>query len=160
MAAILIGGVSFVDDRISLSRRLRVLVQFLAVSVLFYQLRIFDECPLWSIIPLFVLAVGIVNAYNFMDGINGITGLYSVVVLASLQYVNLYVTPFIHPDMIWLPILACLVFLYFNFRIKAKCFAGDVGSISMAFWIVFLLLRLVMHGGSWGYILFFSVYGI
>lgn len=160
MAALLIGGVSFVDDRISLSRRLRILVQVLAVGILFYKLGVFDACPVWSILPMFVLAVGIINAYNFMDGINGITGLYSLIVLGSLQYVNIYLTPFIHPDMIWLPILACLVFLYFNFRIKAKCFAGDVGSISMAFWVVFLILKLVMSGGSWGYVLFLAVYGI
>lgn len=160
LAVLLIGGISFVDDRISLSRRLRILVQFLAVSILFYKLHVFDQCPLWTIIPLFVLAVGIINAYNFMDGINGITGLYSLVVLGSLQYVNLYLSHFIHPDLIWFPMLACLVFLYYNFRIKAKCFAGDVGSISMAFWVVFLMLKLVMSGGSWGYVLFLSVYGI
>ncbi|HET8573184.1 MAG TPA: glycosyltransferase family 4 protein [Edaphocola sp.] len=160
LAALLIGGISFVDDRISLSRRLRILVQFLAVSVLFYKLHVFEQCPLLAIVPLFVLAVGIINAYNFMDGINGITGLYSLVVLGSLQYVNLYLIHFVFPDLIWFPMLACLVFLYYNFRIKAKCFAGDVGSISMAFWIVFLMLKLVMNGGSWGYILFLSVYGI
>jgi len=160
MAAVLIGGVSFVDDRISLSRRLRILVQVLAVGILFYKLGVFDICPAWSILPMFILAVGIINAYNFMDGINGITGLYSLIVLGSLQYVNIYLTHFVHPDMIWLPILACIVFLYFNFRIKAKCFAGDVGSISMAFWVVFLILKLVMSGGSWGYVLFLAVYGI
>ena len=160
LAALLIGGISFVDDRISLSRRLRVLVQFLAVSILFYKLHVFEHYPLWAILPLFILAVGIINAYNFMDGINGITGLYSLVVLGSLQYVNLYLTPFVYPDLIWFPMLACLVFLYYNLRIKAKCFAGDVGSISMAFWVVFLILKLMISGGSWGYILFLSVYGV
>lgn len=160
LATFLIGGISFVDDRISLSRRLRILVQVLSVSLLFYALDIFNQSPLWAILPLFILIVGIINAYNFMDGINGITGVYSLVVLGGLQYVNFKMVHFIDADLIWFPMLACGVFLYFNFRVKAKCFAGDVGSISMAFWVVFLLLRLVMHGGSWAYFLFLSIYGV
>lgn len=95
-----------------------------------------------------------------MDGINGITGLYSLVVLGGLQYVNFQVETFIEPDMIWLSIMASSVFLYFNFRKKAKCFAGDVGSVSIAFWIIFLLLKLIMITENYSYILFLSVYGV
>lgn len=160
VSTFLIGGISFVDDRISLSRRLRILVQLLSVGFLFYYLDIFDLLPVWGMLALLILIVGTINAYNFMDGINGITGLYSLVVLGGLQYVNLYIFQFVDVDMIWFPMLSCLVFLYFNFRKKAKCFAGDVGSISMAFWVVFLILELIMKGGSWVYFLFLTVYGV
>jgi UDP-N-acetylmuramyl pentapeptide phosphotransferase/UDP-N-acetylglucosamine-1-phosphate transferase len=95
-----------------------------------------------------------------MDGINGITGAYSLVVLGGLQYVNLRQIHFINEDMIWLPMLACIVFLYFNFRKSAKCFAGDVGSITIAFWIMFLLLNLIFASNNWVYILFLAVYGV
>ena len=94
-----------------------------------------------------------------MDGINGITGTYSLVVLGGMQYVNLYQTSFVQEDMIWLPILACGVFLFFNFRKKAKCFAGDVGSVTIAFWIVTLLIKLILITHNWSYILFLAVYG-
>src|SRR5205823_1126030 len=103
---------------------------------------------------------GIINMYNFMDGINGITGAYTLVVLGGLQYVNLNIQPFIKADLIWLPMLASLVFLFFNFRKRAKCFAGDVGSVAVAFWIVFLLFKLIMVSNNWIYILFLSVYGV
>src|SRR5690606_19151451 len=77
-----------------------------------------------------------------------------------LQYVNLKQIPFIEPDMIWLPMLSCIVFLFFNFRKQAKCFAGDVGSITIAFWILMLLLKVILETGDWVYILFLAVYGV
>src|SRR5690606_249734 len=114
----------------------------------------------WAILALYILVIGIINAYNFMDGINGITGLYSLIVLGSLQYINLNQHPFIQEDLIWFPMLACLVFLFYNFRKKAKVFAGDVGSICIAFWIVFLLGDLIIVSGNPIYILFLAVYGV
>ena len=95
-----------------------------------------------------------------MDGINGMTGCYSLVILSGLQYVNINQIHFINSDLIWLPILACLVFLFFNFRKKAKCFAGDVGSITIALWIMMIMLDLILHTKNWSYILFLSVYGV
>jgi UDP-N-acetylmuramyl pentapeptide phosphotransferase/UDP-N-acetylglucosamine-1-phosphate transferase len=116
--------------------------------------------PIAVVIAFYILAIGIINAYNFMDGINGITGLYSLVLLAGLQYVNMWQTHFINADMIWLPVIACVVFLYFNFRKKARCFAGDVGSVTIAFWILTLLLKLMVTTNNWVYILFLAVYGV
>ena len=158
--AMLIGVVSFLDDSIDLSSRIRIVFHLIAVSILFYSLHIFGFIPWWGIIALYILVIGIINAYNFMDGINGITGLYSLTVLGGLQYVNLMQTFFIEPDLIWLPMLSCFVFLFFNFRKKAICFAGDVGSVTIAFWIIMLLLRLILETGNWTYLLFLAVYGI
>lgn len=95
-----------------------------------------------------------------MDGINGITGCYSVIILAGLQWVNMHQFYFIKPDLIWLPLLACIVFLFFNFRKRAKCFAGDVGSITIALWIIMLLFDLIFITHNWTYILFLAVYGV
>jgi UDP-N-acetylmuramyl pentapeptide phosphotransferase/UDP-N-acetylglucosamine-1-phosphate transferase len=95
-----------------------------------------------------------------MDGINGITGVYSLVILGGLQYVNMQQVAFVDADMIWLSMIACIVFLFFNFRSKAVCFAGDVGSVTIAFWIVTLLLQLIFTTGNWIYILFLAVYGV
>lgn len=160
LGMLIIGIVSFIDDRISLSNKIRLFFHLTAVTLLFIFLNVFQVFPVWMSIILYIFVIGIINAYNFMDGINGITGVYTLVVLGGLQYVNYSIAEFIEPDMIWLPILASLVFLFFNFRRKAKCFAGDVGSVTVAFWIVFLLLKLMIQTNNYAYILFLAVYGV
>jgi UDP-N-acetylmuramyl pentapeptide phosphotransferase/UDP-N-acetylglucosamine-1-phosphate transferase len=156
----IIGIISFIDDRITLSGKIRILFHLGAVTLLFLFLGTFGAFSWWISAGLYIIVIGIINAYNFMDGINGITGLYSLVVLGGIQYVNYYVIKFIEPDMIWLPMLAAVVFLFFNFRKRAKCFAGDVGSVTIAFWIIFLLLKLIIISGNYLYILFLGVYGV
>lgn len=158
--AIIIGGISFLDDRMTLSGKIRIIFHLFAVSLMFTQLKVVEFYEYWTIPILYIFTIGIINAYNFMDGINGITGLYSLAVLSGLQYVNYFSVSYIEPDMIWLPMIACVVFLFFNFRKYAKCFAGDVGSVSIAFWIVYLLLKLIMETGNYVYILFLAVYGV
>jgi UDP-N-acetylmuramyl pentapeptide phosphotransferase/UDP-N-acetylglucosamine-1-phosphate transferase len=133
-------------------------VHLAAVTLLFVYLHVFS-LPVYEWLLLYFILIGTINAYNFMDGINGITGAYSLVVLGGLQYVNLRQIAFVQEDMIWLPMLACGVFLYFNFRRKAKCFAGDVGSITIAFWILMLLVQLILISHNWSYILFLAIYG-
>lgn len=160
LGAAIIGIISFLDDRIDISSRIRILFHLIAVTLLFYFLPMFGVLAWWAILALYILVIGIINAYNFMDGINGITGLYSLVVLGGLQYVNLNQVSFVEPDLIWLPMLSCAVFLFFNFRKRAKCFAGDVGSVTMAFWVMFLLLTLILDTGDWAYMLFLAVYGV
>ena len=157
---LIIGIISFVDDRLTISGKVRLVFHLIAVSILFWFLNVFHIEPGWLCILLYIMVIGVINMYNFMDGINGMTGAYSLVVLGGLQYVNLHQTAFIEPDIIWIPMLACVVFLYFNFRKRAKCFAGDVGSVTIAFWIVLLLLRLIVVSGHWVYMLFLVVYGV
>jgi UDP-N-acetylmuramyl pentapeptide phosphotransferase/UDP-N-acetylglucosamine-1-phosphate transferase len=160
LGTLIIGAISFLDDTTSLSSRVRLLFHLLAVTFMFFYLNVFGIEPFYVCILLYIMVIGVINMYNFMDGINGITGAYSLVVLGGIQYVNLCKSAFVQPDLIWLPILACIVFLYFNFRKKARCFAGDVGSVTIAFWIIMLLLHLILNTHNWGYILFLVVYGI
>lgn len=155
-----IGLISFIDDRVPLSRRIRLSFHLASVTLLFISLNVFAHYPWWVYPLMYIFVIGIINAYNFMDGINGITGLYSLVILFALQYVNVKVEPFVARDMIWLPILASFVFLYFNFRTKALCFAGDVGSVTIAFWIIWLLMSLIIQTNNYSYILFLAVYGV
>lgn len=155
-----IGVISFIDDRITLSSKIRIIFHLTAVTLMFFSLGIFQLFP-WYMCPvLYILVIGIINAYNFMDGINGITGLYSLVILTGLQYVNYKAFSFINTDLIWLPIMASCVFLFFNFRKRAKCFAGDVGSVTIAFYIIYLILNLIIQTGNYAYILFLAVYGV
>ena len=156
----MIAGVSFWDDVQNLSQRVRLLFHLLAMSCSFYLAGVYGSFPWWAIIIGYIVFIGIVNAYNFMDGINGITGLYSLAVLGSLQYVNLTYGSFVNADLIWFPMIASVVFLFFNFRGRAKCFAGDVGSVAIAFWIVTLLLMLIMKTNNLIWLGFLMVYGV
>ncbi|MDR1182278.1 MAG: glycosyltransferase family 4 protein [Bacteroidales bacterium] len=156
----LVCGVSFWDDISSLPNRVRITAHFLSISLIFYGLSLFTLFPWWLVVVAYVLFVGIMNAYNFMDGINGITGLYSLAVLIPLQYVNHRLISFTHPDFINYAILACVVFLFFNLRKRAKCFAGDIGSLGLSFWIITLLLQLMIATQSLIWIIFLAVYGI
>lgn len=152
--------ISFIDDIRSLSSRLRLVFHFIAVSLLLYFVNAFAILPYWSIPLLFIVTIGVLNSYNFMDGINGITGLYSLMNLASLLFVNEKVAHFTDSRFIIYPLLASVVFLFFNFRKKARCFMGDVGSLGIAFWILALLGFLIIKTEEIKWILFLTVYGV
>ncbi|OIV43199.1 MraY family glycosyltransferase [Flavobacterium johnsoniae] len=155
----LVSLVSFWDDIQSLSNKIRISIHFIAITLIFYDLSLFTLVPVWSVIIAYILAIGLINAYNFMDGINGITGLYTIVVMGSLLYVNTRIQLFTDGSFIKYAIIASLVFLFFNYRKKAKCFAGDVGSIAIAFWIIYLVLKLILNTNSLIWLLFLAVYG-
>lgn len=155
----LIALVSFIDDVHSVSNKVRLLVQFLAMFLMFHELGILQWNMWWMVLIAWIVCVGITNAYNFMDGINGITGAYSLAVLLPLIYVNSR-TPFIDMPLLIVSTLAVLVFCFFNFRKKAKCFAGDVGAVGIAFILIFALGKLVVMENDLTYIVFFTVYGV
>ncbi len=154
-----ITAISFVDDVRSVSSRVRLLIQTAAMLLMFYQWTSF-MLPWWWMIIALIVCTGIINAYNFMDGINGITGGYSLVILAVLAYVNSQVVTFVSQTFIGSMICAVVVFCFFNFRKRAKCFAGDVGSVSIAFVILFLLGLLIIQTEDFSWIILLSVYGV
>ena len=157
----LVAGVSFVDDIHSLPDSVRLVVQFAAAVMAFYQLGI-QHWSMWGIILLaLIVYVGATNVINFMDGINGITTGYSLAVLIPLALVNMNST-FVEESLIISTILASLVFCVFNFRPKgrAKCFAGDVGSIGIAFIMLFLLGNVIIKTTDITWLIFLLVYGV
>lgn len=157
----LIAGVSFIDDIRSLPDSLRLVAQFLAVALVFYQLDMLHIELWWLVILALIVYVGATNIINFMDGINGITAGYSLVVLIPLALVNQQ-EGFIDQSLVITSVLSVLVFCIFNFRPKgkAKCFAGDVGSIGIAFILVFLLGNIIIKTGDITWLVFLLVYGI
>lgn len=154
----LIGLVSFADDVRSTPNMLRLVVQFTAMMLMFIDLHLYEGATWWLLLPALIVSVGIINAYNFMDGINGITGCYSLAVIAPLAYLNSDIN-FIDDSLLTVTALSVSIFLLFNFRKHAKCFAGDVGSVTVAFILLFALGRLILATGNPVYLLFLSVYG-
>jgi len=159
MGLTLIACISFADDLSPQSSKLRLFVHFTAMGLMFYQWGLYSEQWYFIIIAI-VVCTGILNAYNFMDGINGITGVYSLVVVGAFWYINFYQIHFVDDNFIYAALLALVVFNFFNLRTKAKCFAGDVGSITIAFIILFLLGLIVIKTGDFSYIILLVVYGI
>jgi UDP-N-acetylmuramyl pentapeptide phosphotransferase/UDP-N-acetylglucosamine-1-phosphate transferase len=154
---ILISVVSFIDDVKGLSSKIRLGAQMPSVMLLLTDAGI--SSYLIALIVLIIIT-GFINGYNFMDGINGITGIYSLVFIGSLMYVNEYVTHFIDSRIFIYLIIPLVVFLIYNFRDKAKCFAGDIGSVSLAYILSFIILLLVIKTQNILYLLFMVVYGI
>ena len=172
-AVTLAAGISFVDDIHSLPDSVRLVAQFVAMGLMFLQLGLFDGfhvsgsmfqgiiLPLLIVIAALIVCVGATNIYNFMDGINGITGGYSLAVLIPLLLMNGR-EGYIEGSFLVVAILSVLVFCIFNFRPKnkAKCFAGDVGSVGIAFILLFCIGKLVLATADVTWLLFLIVYGV
>ena len=191
---LLVAGVSFWDDIHSLPDSLRLVAQFAAMILMFYQLDMLHADLWWAVIIALIVCVGASNIINFMDGINGITGAYAMASLIPLYLINSSkgisvdlqsslltldnaqtssalcslnhslqgVSGFVDESLIVTVMLADLVFCFFNFRPrgKAKCFAGDVGSVGVAYILLFMIGCLVMATGDVTYLIFLLVYGI
>lgn len=182
-AVTLIAGVSFVDDIRSLPDSVRLVAQFGAMGMMFWELwsmGTLESLNGWwlaaIVIAALIVCVGASNIINFMDGINGITAGYALAVLLPLALVNLGVghtystdsmdcscmfAGFVEESFLWGALISVLVFAFFNFRHKgkAKCFAGDVGSIGIAFIMLFGIGRLIMVTGDVTWLVMLIVYG-
>lgn len=158
LAALLASGIiSFIDDICIVNNRLKFIVHIFSVVLIFIQCGLINTLPPLYLIAIGIVVIGVINAYNFMDGINGITGLYSLAVIVplfltepseKLRSLELF------------SIIGLLVFNFFNTRKNARCFAGDVGSISLAILIVFFLILRIQKTGQFVYIGLLLLYGI
>ena len=142
IGAILVAGVSWVDDLRKVSYGLRLFVHALAMAVLLIGAGSFSEVMVpfagnvtlgWFGIPLMALWIlGLTNAYNFMDGIDGLAG--GQAMIAAVGWVALgWVTK--SPVLFGFSVLlagASLGFILHNWP-PATVFMGDVGSAFLGF---------------------------
>ncbi len=155
----LVACVSFVDDIHPLSAKIRLLAQALSLVLLLLQWDMFQISWGYALVALFC-GLAILNIYNFMDGINGITGGYSLITVLALWGVNAFITQIAPVGFIPVVILSLLVFNFYNFRLHARCFSGDVGAIAMAFIILYLLGNFIVTTGQLSVLVLLAVYGI
>jgi UDP-GlcNAc:undecaprenyl-phosphate GlcNAc-1-phosphate transferase len=157
MGLLLIGVVSFYDDVRSLPPKVRMAVQFVAVALMVIPM----GDPWWVMAVAMLLILGVINAYNFMDGINGITALYSLVGVGTALVLSEMGYNAVFGEELWLALGASLLaFSFYNVRKIARCFSGDVGAVSVAFVLAYWIFELVLSEGSMVYILFLGVYGL
>ena len=151
----IISFVSFIDDIYSLSPKTRLVCQVVALALMVSQI---SSSSVGIMLALIVLSAAVVNIVNFMDGINGMLSGMSLVVLGSLQYINYEVIHFIEPEIIWVVFVSDIAFSIFNFKKKADCFAGDVGSMSMGYILFFLIIRLVWVSNDYKWFVLLGVF--
>lgn len=171
---LMIATISFLDDLYTLSGSMRMLVQLLAVSLMMWYTGVFGLQPL--IIPVaYILVIGWINAFNFMDGINGITPFYALTALITFLLLNhagillplitdlpagISGWEFLPNSLLIVMIISVALFSFFNARKRARIFAGDVGSVSMAFLLAWMIIALMLKTATFWWILLFAVYGI
>lgn len=158
-ALTLIATVSFLDDIGEVRYRLRLFLHLCAMLMLFWTWGFLSVGNWTQLLVGVIVAAGIINAFNFMDGINGITGAYSLSVLIPLYLLNERYH-FAPDSFIIVTAISVLVFLIFNFRKRARCFCGDVGAVSIAFILVYLIGSLIVRTGDLSYIVLLAVYGV
>lgn len=179
MGVLLVSLVSFIDDIQPLDSKLRLVAHLLAFTLCFVELQVFSQWTWYGIVALYILCIGCINAINFMDGINGMTGMYALSIILPLGFEQFNRDVHAMDSHHSLPyiLISILVFGFFNFRKKAKCFAGDVGSVGLGFILIYTILyhvfyfsQLPLKNGLVGeridqpvqvwFILFLGVYGI
>lgn len=154
----LVALISFIDDIWSVPNTIRLVFHFIAIFLIIYDFALLKIDTWWIVIILLIISVGIINAYNFMDGINGMTGGYSLSVVLPL--LAMYSKEDHELSMLLVIGISLLVFCFFNFRTKSRCFAGDVGAVSMAFLMIFTIGWLMLKTRDGSYLVFLAVYGV
>lgn len=155
----LISIISFVDDIKSVPAKLRLFMQFFCIALLFVQWNLLDITSFGFVVVALFVGVGILNAYNFMDGLNGMTGGNNFILFITFFIINQHIH-FTDDRFILVMLFSLIIFNFFNFRTKAKCFAGDVGALALGTVVFYLLGDLILKTNDFTYILLLAVYGI
>ena len=156
--AVVIAVIGFLDDLFTVSRFVRLSAHLVAIA--FLSLSVELNMPMGLIPILVIFGVGVINAYNFMDGINGISGFYGIVFLLTAFFINHTIVGFIPDSYLIFPLVSILVFGLYNFRTDARMFMGDVGSTTIAYLKLYIIALLISTTGDWSFVLLMTVYGI
>ena len=141
MCVIPVAAISLVDDAVSLSPKVRLVVQVASACLALLSIGgvtkiefvIFKFTGLWANVVCIVAIVWLTNLYNFMDGIDGYAGSEAVFVGLAAYYILNCLSGLIIA-------LTVTGFLFLNWH-KATIFMGDIGSASLGF--VFAVLSVL-----------------
>lgn len=157
VAFLLVGTVSFVDDLIQVSTGKRLAMQLISVYliVLTWSLDLPISLLIISYVVLVIVGGGLVNLYNFMDGINGLNAFHTLVLAGTLMFFDDG-----KEDFYLVVMAACLVMMLFNMRSQGKAvfFSGDVGSVSAGLFAFAMVGGLCIKTENLLFILLLAVY--
>ncbi len=157
-SVLLLMGISWLDDRKSLRASLRLAIHLLAALIASFALgdhaTLFGAgLPFWLDRALMILGwAWFMNLYNFMDGIDGLTGTQTITVTMGIASLIGAMTT-LDPQALMphdLALCAMIIgssagFLVYNWP-PARLFMGDVGSIPLGFLVGYLLIKIATLG--------------
>ena len=157
ICGLLLGIMGFIDDVKNLDFKIKLIFQCLTIGY-FLSTGSYNGLEWYLLILMFFLIISSINILNFMDGINGLTILYSLSFLISFYIINANIIAFTDSNFLLIVILSNLIIGYFNIRKKAVCFLGDVGAITMGFIYAVLTINLILKTNSLSPLILFLVY--
>lgn len=157
ICGLLLGIMGFIDDVKNLDFKIKLIFQCLTIGY-FLSSGSYNGLEWYLLILMFFLIISSINILNFMDGINGLTILYSLSFLISFYIINAHIIAFTDSNFLLIVILSNLIIGYFNIRKKAVCFLGDVGAITMGFIYAVLTITLIVKTNSLSPLILFLVY--
>ena len=140
------------DDLVGISYRYKFLVQITSAVTLAYAGLSFDnlyglfgvhQIPEWlgAVITL-IFTVFVVNAFNLLDGVDGLCSGISTIILSLLGCWYIYMELYVYAMLAFSMVGVVLVFFQYNVLGKRlKIFMGDTGSLTLGYAVVFLLLK-------------------
>lgn len=141
-AVALVAGISWLDDLRGVSNKMRFLTHALAAAVVLWNIGYWTQFALPGIgtvslgllgaVVSLVWILGLTNAYNFMDGIDGIAGWQAVVAGLGWMYIGVVINSPWTIATGGIVAAATGAFLLFNWS-PARIFMGDVGSAPIGF---------------------------
>ncbi len=157
---LLLGIVGLLDDKFDLSSKLRLILQMAAVILCWIGVGLpfnFSIAVIFGIL----LSIGVVNTFNFMDGINGMSILTAIVFALSLIYIDVSQNVVVYPrTMLYVYLIILTILAFFNVRKKALAFLGDAGSLVMGLFSIIAVLSLVWQTGQFSYFALLLIYGV
>lgn len=157
---LLLGGMTILfflglkDDLLVLSPKKKFLGQLMAALVLivftdtriigFFGILGITTLPYWlSVIFTLFVYVLIINAYNLIDGVDGLAGSLALFACAAFAYIFLKIEDVSLATIAVATIGSLIPFLRLNFAKKRKIFMGDTGSMIIGFLISFFVVRFI-----------------
>ncbi len=161
----LLSVVSFIDDLEDVWFLWRLLVQIIANALMMWQVQVevqalymVHSATFWmAVIMMWGFSIGLLNMYNFMDGLNGMLGFLLLSSLIPMWLINNYVVHFVDNQLIYFTLIPTFIFVFYNARKQAKCFSGDVGAIAAGFVMVYMLLKLMINSHSFIYLALYTM---
>lgn len=157
--------ISFVDDLEEVWFLWRLLVQIAATFLMMLQvlmetqtMNVIPSVTLWiAIFMAWGFSIGLLNMYNFMDGLNGMLGSLVLSSLLPMWLINNYVRTYAVNDFFYFTLIPTLIFMFYNARKQAKCFSGDVGAIAVGFTMTYLLIKLMVETSNFVYLAMYTM---
>jgi UDP-GlcNAc:undecaprenyl-phosphate GlcNAc-1-phosphate transferase len=139
LAGILIGAslmsfMGFWDDRFSLSAGVKLIGQFIALALLLISdvsINILPH-PLLNIAATALWVVGITNAFNLLDNMDGLSGGVAAIAAAHFALMCAFTGQYLVGALSVAVMAACIGFLIYNWT-PATIFMGDSGALFLGF---------------------------